>query len=83
MNDTIYGISYIYDSVGNRLADTDLVSGDTRYFEYDADNRMLSAGRDTFTFDLAGNMTSMFTDSDLTTYTWDFESLLKSTFLLG
>ena len=33
MNYTIYGISYIYDLVGNRLADTDLVSGDTRYFE--------------------------------------------------
>ena len=77
MNYTIYGISYIYDSVGNRLADTDLVSGDTRYFEYDADNRMLRAGLDTFTFDLAGNMTSMFTDSGLTTYTWDFENRLS------
>jgi len=76
MNYTIYGISYIYDLVGNRLADTDLVSGDTRYFEYDADNRMLRAGNDTFTFDLAGNMTSMFTDRGLTTYTWDYENRL-------
>ena len=42
--DTVYGLAYSYDGVGNRLLQEDLVTGDTTGYSYGADNRMLSAG---------------------------------------
>lgn len=76
VGDTIYGIVYQYDPVGNRVCDTDLVTGVTRLCTYDADNRMLTAGNDTFAYDLAGNMTEMVDDSGVWRYEWSYHNML-------
>ena len=57
--DTVYGLAYSYDGVGNRLLQEDLVTGDTTGYSYGADNRMLSAGdydigKNVLTIDEAG-----------------------------
>jgi RHS repeat-associated protein len=45
-------------------------------YQYDYENRMLSAGTDTFAYDLNGNMTEWKTDSGVIKYDWDYENML-------
>ena len=69
-------ISYEYDAVGNR---TRMVrDGVATDFSYDVDDRLLSAGGTTYTYDHNGNLVSQTSATAATTYDWDFENRLLS-----
>ena len=69
--DTVYGRAYQYDPLGNRLVKEDLVTGDTTGYSYGADNRMLSAGDVSFSYDIGGNMVEKDDNGDTVAYEWD------------
>ena len=71
LGDTVYGREYSYDPLGNRLVKEDLVSGDTVGYSYGADNRMLSAGDISFSYDIGGNMVEKDDNGDTVAYEWD------------
>jgi RHS repeat-associated protein len=60
--------AYTYDATGNRL--TSASPGKVTQFSYDAADRLLQAGNETFTYDANGNRISM-TDGVVTTYAYD------------
>jgi RHS repeat-associated protein len=69
-----------YDLIGNALTSILGTTGTTN--SYDASNRVLTQSRGgtvvaTYTFDGAGNRTSVTTPSGVTTYTWDGDNRLR------
>jgi RHS repeat-associated protein len=62
--------SYAYDANGNRLSVTDAATGTTSG-TYDAQDRLLSYGAATFTYNAAGDLTSKTDPSGTTTYAYD------------
>lgn len=67
-------VTYEYDAAGNR---TKMITpqGTTNY-KYDADNRLLKAGREIFFYDKAGNMTKRISPSKTSTYRYDYDNRL-------
>ncbi len=70
-----------YSPTGNRLTQTDPVTGDITTFTYDNGNRLLTAmdvsGTTTYTYDNNGNQLTIEEPSgDITTNTWDGENRL-------
>lgn len=61
-------ITYTYDAVGNRRTVKD--NGVTTSYNYDANNRMLSAGSTTYTYDANGNRTSATAHGATTLLDW-------------
>lgn len=68
-------VAYTYDQLGNRSSMIDSVAGATEYV-YDADNRLLRAGEETFTYDARGNMVQRTGPAGTTDYLWDADSRL-------
>jgi RHS repeat-associated protein len=73
---------YTLDSLGNRTETSfyqplipSLQAQNTTYV-YDADNRLLSAGEESFYYDDNGNLTQKTMDHDEATYTWDADNML-------
>ncbi len=66
--------NYTYDAVGNRL--TAASSGQPVTYSYDAADRLLQAGKQTFTYDANGNRTSL-SAGVVTTYSYDAANRLK------
>ena len=65
---------YIYDGVGNRMLRLDNGLPTTSYV-YDSDNRLITAGADSYTYDENGNSTSKTTGSgETTTYEYNYEN---------
>jgi RHS repeat-associated protein len=80
-SDSTPGVSFVYDSVGNRTQMTDGAGSQT--FTYDAANRLTGVTRGTNTFayayDLAANLTSRtYPDGTVTTYGYDNDERLAS-----
>jgi RHS repeat-associated protein len=70
--------AYTYDPVSNRLSQTDAVTGVNTSYTYDADDRMLSAGAITFTYDGRGSQLSANVGTATTLYGYDSRGLLTS-----
>lgn len=68
-------VTYTYDALGNRLRMVDSVNGTTDYL-YDADNRLLRAGGETFEYDANGNTILRTSPAGTIEYTWDAENRL-------
>src|SRR5437763_15891649 len=64
--------SYSYDPAGNRLSAT--IGGATTNSTYDAANRLLTNGGDSYTYDANGNMLT----AGAGTYAWDAANHLGS-----
>ena len=67
-------ITYEYDAMGNRVAQAGR-NGTTRY-SYDAEGRLLNAGKVTFAYDAAGNLASREADAARTSYSYDEDNRL-------
>jgi len=63
-------VTYAYDPMGNRTAMTSTVSGSTTY-AYDAADRLLTAGTDTFGWDANGRLIMRTYGATTVTYTFD------------
>jgi RHS repeat-associated protein len=70
-------VTYAYDAVGNRLSKTD--STGTTGYNYDANNRLSSAGGVTFSYDDNGSLILKEDGSATQIYVYDFERRLVST----
>lgn len=68
-------ISYTYDAVGNRLTKSDSSSGTTVY-TYDDNDRLLTEGPNSYTYDNNGNTTGKIEPTGATFYSYDFENRL-------
>jgi RHS repeat-associated protein len=73
---------YTLDQLGNRTKVTSYQplnaippSSNTNY-SYDIDNRMLTAGAETFDYDNNGNLITKTSEGEVTNYTWDFNDML-------
>lgn len=62
-------MSYTYDAVGNRLSQT--ANGLTTQYDYDALDRLLSAGMVQYEYDGRGNLIRITDGNDVTEYAWD------------
>jgi RHS repeat-associated protein len=71
-----YTASYTYDAAGNRASKT--LGGTTENYTYDNANKLLTAGGKTYSYDGAGNTTSVSSSSGTTNLTWDGGGRLKS-----
>lgn len=67
---TVTTTSYTYDAVGNRLSQNS--DGVVTVYSYDANDRLLSAGAESFSYDNNGNTLSKGSE----TYSWDFDDRL-------
>ena len=71
-----FNLTYVYDSVGNRLVKNE--AGSLTTSTYDSANQLRSAidatGTTTFTFDTAGNQQVDQAPSGATTYVWNYEN---------
>ena len=68
-------IAYIYDPVGNRIHREDTATGITMY-QYDANDRLISAGTTTYDYDDNGNLTAIHDGPNVTTLTYDVRNRL-------
>jgi len=76
----IYSNTYTYDAVGNRLTKTDKDSNQTSY-DYDNNNRLLSAGGISYTYDANGSMISKTEGGQTTSYEYNYEDkMVKVTY---
>ncbi len=64
-----HNASYVYDAVGNRTQST--VNGVTTGFSYDDNDRLTSAGGDSWSYDANGNTVSQTVDGVTTSYDYD------------
>ncbi len=79
VTDVVEGIStksYIFDAASNRISITD--SNRTINYIYDGNNRLLSEGEITYTYDHNGNQLSKNDNGSIITYEYDFNSRLVS-----
>ena len=71
-----FNLTYVYDSVGNRLVKNE--AGSLTTSTYDSANQLQTAvdatGTTTFTFDAAGNQQVDQAPSGATTYVWNYEN---------
>lgn len=75
-------INYAYDGVGNRLSKE--VDGVVSLYTYDQENRMLSAGEETFIYDNNGNLISVLSGrSELKSFLYDKRNKLIAAFSDG
>ena len=78
VNETNYSsgdiTSYTYDPAGNRA--TKDVNGDITYYEYDDNNRVISAGDLTYLYDYNCNRMGMCSLGDTVFYEYDYENRL-------
>ncbi len=69
---------YSHDPVGNRISKTDS-EGNTIY-QYDANDRLLSAGALAYSYDSNGNKTGTYGGGIAETYTYDYDNRLVAAF---
>jgi len=74
-------VGYAYDAKGNRTLRTD--AGGSVAYTYDADDRLLSAGADTFTHDANGNLLQRSGPAGTLTLTWDARDRLVGASVSG
>lgn len=67
---TLRQIRYSWDATGNRTRREDSIAGVTNY-AYDANDRMLTDGARTFTYDARGNLVLASAGSGAVAYSWD------------
>lgn len=74
---------YTLDSLGNKTAMSfyqptaaSVSPGVSGSYTYDAENRMLTAGSGTFTYDKNGNLQSKFLEGGLTFFSWNYNNML-------
>ena len=72
----IRDLSYVYDSVGNRLSKTDNVGSVTNTYQYDAADRMTNDGTFVFVYDANGNLVEKSAGSTVISYAYDTENRL-------
>jgi YD repeat-containing protein len=66
--------AYTYDAMGNRL--TKATATETISYEYDFDNRLLSAGSTYFLYDKSGNLIKKVSSDKTEEYQYDYNNLL-------
>ena len=67
-------INYSYDPAGNRISKTD--TGGTTIYDYDANDRLISAGTVNYTYDGNGNQTAKISGVITETYTHNYDNRL-------
>src|SRR5262249_54586053 len=67
-----HSTTYVYDAAGSRSSRT--TSAGTQIYSYDANDRLLGDGVNTFGYDFNGNITSETNASGTTTFGYDFEN---------
>ncbi len=78
--------AYVYDRVGNRLAITNSLTGQTLLpndYTYDADHKLLQAGATSYTYDADGRLSTITAGAMITTFHYNTDGTLARVDLPG